>query len=464
MPSRPPRHKALQVLAAAGRTAAALDDVGEVPTDVSGWLNDLKALIGVPFTYLVPDSRMLPPESIRFFAVDPNWIAAMVDGALSVGGTSAAGAAAVATLRPSILASSAGPAAECSGFLLRSAAVSDWPGLRVAGYAEVDGTGGPLPIIRLERVAPTVLLALFAGLVTRVDLAEPAQHLHFGVASESDPSVALRWIDPGRAGLQLPNDPIAELSLRADPARAVLDVTKCSAAIVAGLTSAYAPEPVPHLGSGALAVQLALGAQSQSFRIGTAEVLLVNGAPTAIDTYVTGVLGLANQQPGAIARLSVSGSPPSMEIFGAIPEPPGSRAHRTDVPLLTINVLTLATGPRPAYLLTAPAAGATLTAIADNPAPVASTKGRLVVAVAKGGPTVALTVDQQSALSGVAAGSASEVTVTAGIHTLVLTSPGLQWSAELRIAGSSSTRLYVLGASGGALDVVDITVPATSAG
>src|SRR5664279_2791512 len=189
MAARLPRHRASQALAA---DPAAATPTVDLPDDVSAWLNDLQALIGVPFSYLVPDSRMLPAESIRFFAVDPNWIAALLDGALSIGATSAARAAALRSLRPALLGASRHPgyrrrvrpstlassrasratlAAESlaadgqsySGFLLRSAAVADWPGLRVSGYSTVDGAAGALPIVRLERVAPTVLVALFAG-------------------------------------------------------------------------------------------------------------------------------------------------------------------------------------------------------------------------------------------------------------------------------------------------------------
>src|SRR6476620_8800187 len=106
MAARPARHRASQALAA--EPAAAMPAV-DLPDDVSSWLNDLQALIGVPFSYLVPDSRMLPAESIRFFAVDPNWITALIDGALSIGATSAPRAAAVRTLRPAILRASRHP-------------------------------------------------------------------------------------------------------------------------------------------------------------------------------------------------------------------------------------------------------------------------------------------------------------------------------------------------------------------
>lgn len=55
------------------------------PEHVIDYLAKLALLYGVPFENLVPDARMLPPESMRFFYVDPNWTEAIVDGALSTG-------------------------------------------------------------------------------------------------------------------------------------------------------------------------------------------------------------------------------------------------------------------------------------------------------------------------------------------------------------------------------------------
>jgi hypothetical protein len=287
MPAATPRHKALQQLAADPHAqAAAQAQAGPVPSDVSAWLAGLQALIGVPFVYLVPDARMLPAESIRFFAVDPNWTAAAVDGALSLAAKTAPGAAAMQALRPSLLAASrqaavgrgraaVTPAAAAgaaptaapaySGFLLRSAAVADWPGLRVSGYADAQAATPALTIVRLERLAPTILLALFAGLIQRVDLTEPAQHLHFGVVSGTELTVPLRWIDPARAGGQLPGDPTATITCRQDPDRRVVDITATITAITQALAPAYQPQPVPNLGPAGLSLQLLQATPSQTF-------------------------------------------------------------------------------------------------------------------------------------------------------------------------------------------------------
>lgn len=289
VPARRPRHQALLEMSRDPEVAAAISaQAGDPPANVSAWLSDLQQLIGVPFAYLVPDARMLEPESVRFFLIDPNWIAALTDGALAVAGSSSPASAATAMLREPALAAAGhasrarrripstsdaeGAAADptvVSGMLLRSAAVSDWPGLRVSAFADQAGTT-PLAILRLERVAPTILFVLFSGLAARVDLSEPAQHLHFGVGSATTPLLPVRWIDTGHAGVQVPGDPDVAVTLRTDPtdpARAVLDLNTTAAAVGQALTTAYAPQPVPHLGAAALALQLLQASQSQSFQV-----------------------------------------------------------------------------------------------------------------------------------------------------------------------------------------------------
>ena len=57
----------------------------EPPPEVTRFCARAVLLYGVPFHYLVPDERMLPPESIRFFYLDPGWIATLIQGATSVG-------------------------------------------------------------------------------------------------------------------------------------------------------------------------------------------------------------------------------------------------------------------------------------------------------------------------------------------------------------------------------------------
>src|SRR5207237_1342817 len=82
-----------------------------------------------------------------------------------------------------------GPANTVAGFLLRSAAVSGWPGIHVRAYTEDVDDRAVLPdedprrirLLRLERLAPAVLLALFDGVPQTVHVEEPRQGIQFGV-------------------------------------------------------------------------------------------------------------------------------------------------------------------------------------------------------------------------------------------------------------------------------------------
>src|SRR5262249_40203685 len=99
-----------------------------LPDDLANWFRDLSLLRDVPFNYLVPDERMLPPESIRFFLLDPAWVDCLLDGAFSVGRVTSA---AHAQDQAHEVSPASNPHARVSGFLLHSDVVSGWPGLLV---------------------------------------------------------------------------------------------------------------------------------------------------------------------------------------------------------------------------------------------------------------------------------------------------------------------------------------------
>jgi hypothetical protein len=48
------------------------------------WIYDRLSLASVPSHYLITDASHVPPESLRFFKVDPNWTDALLDGAFSL--------------------------------------------------------------------------------------------------------------------------------------------------------------------------------------------------------------------------------------------------------------------------------------------------------------------------------------------------------------------------------------------
>ena len=177
---------------------------------VADFLGQLLLLRNIPFVHLVPDARALPVESIRFFYLDANWLSALLDGALSVGlGTSLESAVQSALTRQlEEMAQSAAlawrggqlgqlgqsppppPAGPTAGFLLRSALVSGWPGLGVSATLQ----DRPLPLLRMERLGPNVLLALFNGVPDTITFSEPQEGLEFGVNDFG--KIEVRTIDP----------------------------------------------------------------------------------------------------------------------------------------------------------------------------------------------------------------------------------------------------------------------------
>jgi hypothetical protein len=157
----------------------------ELPQTVTMWFADLALLHGVPFSYLVPDERLLPLESIRFFWLDRRWMECLLDGAFSVGRAMLMDHQRDqnhAASRAKNLVRS--PHEIVTGLLLRSDVVTGWPGLLVDWYdGENNETKSPL---RMERLSKNVLLCLFAGEVTAVNIHQKPETLHFGFHDSSD--------------------------------------------------------------------------------------------------------------------------------------------------------------------------------------------------------------------------------------------------------------------------------------
>ena len=188
-------------------------DDGVMPQDLRSWLVRLRLLEGVPFANLVADSELLPPESIRWFYVDRRWTDALVQGALSVGTVNSDDRVQLTAQYPAVrdeldteernvrrapgTPRFGGAVEAISGFVLRSAAVSGWPGLHVRAFASEppQGDTGTYPdddaqrmrLLRMERLAPAVLLVLFDGVPAVVHLEEPRQGVQFGFDEQAGP-------------------------------------------------------------------------------------------------------------------------------------------------------------------------------------------------------------------------------------------------------------------------------------
>jgi len=266
-----------------------IEPEGDLPPYMESFLAHVRLLVGVPFEYLVPDERLLPTESIRFFYVDRSWTDRLVDGAVAVGQIGSREAAhyqargqavsqqldrserMVRPLQRGTEFPAAKKAADAidrdasvvTGFVLRSSVVKGWPQMDVRAYdtviAEPYTTADPkvtahqLPLLRLELLAPAVMIALFEGEPAMVVLEEPHHGVQFGVRHlGQDLTVPLR-VATGQQLLQN-GDPIpVEVPTRAGHR----DVVRVSA-LRDALDAAHAKHPtsIDQTGSGSFAISV----------------------------------------------------------------------------------------------------------------------------------------------------------------------------------------------------------------
>lgn len=207
-----------------GVAAHSTADAPITPPDILDFLARLRMVSGVPFNNIVPDAELLPVESIRFFFLDRAWTDALVQGALSVATTNSIERAQLEALYPKIESEIddaerrvrapgsepllQGTAGLATGFLLRSAAVAGWPGMHVRAYktepAQNDEEVLPeshasrIKILRMERLAPAVLLVLFDGAPSIIHIEEPRQGVQFGTRLSDAGNGKLRASVPAR--------------------------------------------------------------------------------------------------------------------------------------------------------------------------------------------------------------------------------------------------------------------------
>ncbi len=164
---------------------------------LKSWFDKKSLLDEIPMNYILPDKGYLPEESIRFFAIDENWIECMLYGAFSIGGY----------LRKSDYRKSGETEDEFnqrvknttlkqfhklstkkgkrSGVLIRSQLVSGWPDLLIEGFEQIpvkhdDILKNPLTLLRKDYLSPDVMLCIFEGTLQTADVFIQPQGLHFG--------------------------------------------------------------------------------------------------------------------------------------------------------------------------------------------------------------------------------------------------------------------------------------------
>lgn len=160
-----------------------------IPQTLVDWLANLALLKIVPFNYLVPDSKMMPPESLRFFNVDPRWIACLLDGAWSLDRQPAANWAFDTAYQPwqqlqagTLVPSFAGSGSwwPSSGALLNSQVIPGyWPGIEFETAPQVSA-------LREDLLGASALILLFNGSLTSLTLKQPSEGIHFGFDIDED--------------------------------------------------------------------------------------------------------------------------------------------------------------------------------------------------------------------------------------------------------------------------------------
>lgn len=212
-----------------------------LPAYVAHSLARWRLLHDIPIAYLVPDAAtLLPPESMRFFAIDEDWMEALAEGALQAGGRGSRELAHARVARPQaahearalltevravrqgrLVVGGVGKpapvapvgAGQVTGFLLHSELVTRWPGMELRAWASADPQNVPpdadpstveaahpelvVRILRLERLNPALLLALFDGQPQMLWLEEPHHAVQFGVEQDGGPPALVLRDLPG---------------------------------------------------------------------------------------------------------------------------------------------------------------------------------------------------------------------------------------------------------------------------
>lgn len=164
-------------------------------------ISELLLLKDLPFAYIIPDEKLLPPESIRFFYLDENWLKAFTDGAISIGRVCDIDAfidgkyfefivntaikrlakSRFKTMHPNHrtkLSARETSGKSKTGFLLRSELVSKWKGIEIFGYN--DNT--QLEILRMVSITNEIIICIFDDELSKVVISEPKTALRFGTS------------------------------------------------------------------------------------------------------------------------------------------------------------------------------------------------------------------------------------------------------------------------------------------
>ena len=222
-----------------------------MPERLREFLIDLRLLRHLPLAYLVPDAALLPPESIRFFHLDPTWVDRVIDGVFAAANTGTVDfvfsysllqmARAGIDKELTDLAKAQVPGTAwtgekpMTGMLIRSELARRWPDLIVRGYTSTnvaDPTVPTVPVLRAEPISKELYIALFAGQPQMVHVREPNVGTRYGVEAQANPTLAQPYkVDSRPTNGDTPENatPIV-LSFRGAASRRVLNLSALATA------------------------------------------------------------------------------------------------------------------------------------------------------------------------------------------------------------------------------------------
>ena len=194
----------LKVLTSAQGTDQPYNELtSPVSTDwafVHNWILDKLFFDSIPTQYLITDPAHLPPESIRFFHIDPVWMDCLVDGALSVANHLSKDDDNIRQFMkvsfnnylktPIVTKNSSNlPQVPTYGFFLRSAVVKTFPDLRIDVPFPDSTTRAP--ILLQKQLGPDILFCLLDrlpddGEMTHVRISQPPHQQCFSAGDFLD--------------------------------------------------------------------------------------------------------------------------------------------------------------------------------------------------------------------------------------------------------------------------------------
>lgn len=257
--------------------AAVSDDA--VTAELASWLASLFALTPLPFPTVVVNASMLPTEALRFFYVDPNWLAALFDGAVSIGGGTPQQNTATQTAMDQLEQQALGQAgygtAQACGFVLRSGVVAAYPRLVYTAYADVAGTQVVQPL-RLETLGPNFVIGIYPQPILQLDIQEPPEGMQFGFEPDKNGVLFLnlRYLIGNTPGKEIASvTPMAVkqyLGRDGESTGTVLDVLALQADLQQQLNS-QKQLPNDALGPAGFAVQIVVAPETQIFNLQTSQ-------------------------------------------------------------------------------------------------------------------------------------------------------------------------------------------------